>query len=135
MQGCLDGSCQHQRYRSCAIYSKPGQWSCGCCCGLTERFNGLCLIIQDVEDGMQFCHSHKTVLAVILPSTFPPQETTQSIWRREMSSYCATCGTPLPIDSSADLCWRHGGPRLLPDSQIRCPFCKELILAEAKKCK
>ena len=27
-----------------------------------------------------------------------------------MSSYCARCGTPLPIDSSADSCWQHGGP-------------------------
>jgi hypothetical protein len=52
-----------------------------------------------------------------------------------MSSDCAKCGTPLPVDSNSDLCWQHGGPALTSESQIRCPFCRELILAEAKKCK
>lgn len=52
-----------------------------------------------------------------------------------MASYCRECGTPLPIDTESDRCWQHGGPALKPESQIRCPFCKELILAEAKKCR
>src|ERR1700730_4434792 len=52
-----------------------------------------------------------------------------------MRNYCGKCGTPLPIDSAADNCWRHGGPALTPESQIRCPFYKEIIMAEAKKCR
>ena len=52
-----------------------------------------------------------------------------------MANYCGKCGTPLPIDSDADACWRHGGPPLTADAQIRCPFCKEPIYAEAKKCR
>jgi hypothetical protein len=52
-----------------------------------------------------------------------------------MAEYCGQCGTPLPVDGSSDKCWRHGGSALTPDSQIRCPFCRELILAEAQKCR
>jgi hypothetical protein len=52
-----------------------------------------------------------------------------------MANFCGKCGTPLPIDSEADACWRHGGPPLTAGAQIRCPFCKEPIYAEAKKCR
>jgi hypothetical protein len=52
-----------------------------------------------------------------------------------MANYCSTCGTPLPIDSSAEHCWQHGGPPLTSDSLIRCPFCKEIIFAQATKCR
>jgi hypothetical protein len=52
-----------------------------------------------------------------------------------MGNYCGKCGTPLPLESDSDNCWRHGGPPLTPESQIKCPFCREPILAEARKCK
>jgi hypothetical protein len=52
-----------------------------------------------------------------------------------MGNYCGKCGTPLPIESDSDNCWRHGDPGLTAESQIRCPFCKEIILAEARKCR
>ena len=50
-----------------------------------------------------------------------------------MNDYCKLCGAPVPIGSDAALCWQQGGYPLTPESQIRCPFCRELILAEAKK--
>ena len=50
-----------------------------------------------------------------------------------MNDYCKLCGAPVPIGSDVALCWQHGGYPLTPESQIRCPFCRELILAEAKK--
>jgi hypothetical protein len=52
-----------------------------------------------------------------------------------MSNYCRRCGKPLPIDTDSDACWKHGGPPLRTDSQIRCPSCRETILADAKKCR
>jgi DNA-directed RNA polymerase subunit RPC12/RpoP len=52
-----------------------------------------------------------------------------------MSYYCRDCGKPLPIDNDSVCCWQHGGPPLKADSQIRCPFCREVILADAKKCR
>lgn len=55
--------------------------------------------------------------------------------RRAMANFCTRCGTPLPIGSESDYCSEHGGPALLPDAQIRCQFCKEIILAGAKKCR
>ncbi len=52
-----------------------------------------------------------------------------------MPNYCQDCGKPLPIDSDSTCCWQHGGPPLKADSQIRCPFCREVILADARKCR
>jgi hypothetical protein len=52
-----------------------------------------------------------------------------------MGNFCGKCGTPLPVDSDADSCWRHGGPPLKSDAQVKCPLCRELILADAKKCR
>lgn len=52
-----------------------------------------------------------------------------------MGNYCNACGIPLPLDSSAGTCWQHGGPPLTSDSLIRCPFCKEIIFAQATKCR
>src|SRR5579862_6769274 len=52
-----------------------------------------------------------------------------------MANFCSTCGIPLAIGSESDFCSEHGGPALTPDAQIRCPFCREPILADAKKCR
>lgn len=52
-----------------------------------------------------------------------------------MPNYCRECGIPLPVDTESECCWQHGGPSLNAESKIRCPFCKEPILAEAKKCR
>lgn len=52
-----------------------------------------------------------------------------------MSNYCRECGKPLPIDSDSAACWQHGGPALTANSKIQCPFCKETIFAESKKCR
>lgn len=52
-----------------------------------------------------------------------------------MANFCARCGIPLTIDNETDFCGEHGGPVLAPDPQRRCPFCSELILSTAKKCK
>jgi len=52
-----------------------------------------------------------------------------------MGNFCGKCGTPLPVGSDADSCWRHGGPQLTTESKIRCPSCKEIIFADAKKCR
>jgi hypothetical protein len=52
-----------------------------------------------------------------------------------MANFCTRCGTALPIGTDSAFCSAHGGPPLAPDATIRCPFCSELILAFAKKCK
>jgi DNA-directed RNA polymerase subunit RPC12/RpoP len=52
-----------------------------------------------------------------------------------MADFCASCGKPMPIGSESLFCTAHGGPALKDDDQIRCPFCRELILAQAQKCK
>jgi hypothetical protein len=52
-----------------------------------------------------------------------------------MANHCGHCGTPLPVGNDSDRCWKHGGPVLTEESRICCPFCKELILAEASKCR
>src|SRR5579862_7943846 len=52
-----------------------------------------------------------------------------------MANFCIRCGIPLAIGNETDFCSEHGGPSLLPEAQMRCPFCSELILATAKKCK
>src|SRR5579863_966040 len=52
-----------------------------------------------------------------------------------MANYCVSCGKPLPIGSESDYCGDHGGPPLTPEATIRCPYCSEVILALAKKCK
>jgi hypothetical protein len=52
-----------------------------------------------------------------------------------MANYCSRCGTPLPIGTDSPFCSAHGGPPPAADATIRCPFCSELILASAKKCK
>lgn len=52
-----------------------------------------------------------------------------------MSNFCSRCGTPLPMGSDSEFCSTHGGPALAPDATIKCPFCSEPILADAKKCK
>ena len=52
-----------------------------------------------------------------------------------MANFCVTCGIPLAIGNESDYCNEHGGPPLASDAQIRCPFCRELILAGAKKCR
>lgn len=52
-----------------------------------------------------------------------------------MANFCVRCGIPLPIGTDSDFCSEHGGPRPAPNAQIRCPFCRELILAGAQKCR
>jgi len=52
-----------------------------------------------------------------------------------MADYCIRCGIPLAIGNETDFCSEHGGPGAAPDAQKHCPFCSELILATAKKCK
>ncbi len=52
-----------------------------------------------------------------------------------MANFCSRCGTPLSIGNDSDYCDKHGGLSVAPDAQIRCPFCRELILAGAKKCR
>jgi hypothetical protein len=52
-----------------------------------------------------------------------------------MANFCTRCGIPLAIGNETDFCSQHGGPAEAPDAQMRCPFCSELILATAKKCK
>lgn len=55
--------------------------------------------------------------------------------RTATANFCSACGIALPIGSETDRCWQHGGPPLTPQSQIRCPFCKEIIFAQATKCR
>jgi hypothetical protein len=52
-----------------------------------------------------------------------------------MANYCARCGIPLAVASESDYCSEHSGLALTPDAQVRCPFCREMILAGAKKCR
>ena len=52
-----------------------------------------------------------------------------------MANFCGRCGVPLPIGTDSEFCSRHGGPEVAPDAAIKCPFCSEAILADAKKCK
>jgi hypothetical protein len=51
-----------------------------------------------------------------------------------MTSFCCRCGAPLASESHSYYCDKHGGLAPTPGDQIRCPFCRELILAGAKKC-
>jgi hypothetical protein len=69
------------------------------------------------------------------PILGPYRETSPLHEEVTMSNYCRSCGKPLPIDTDFDACWQHGGPPLKTDSQIRCPSCRETILADAKKCR
>lgn len=39
------------------------------------------------------------------------------------------------MGNNSDYCDEHGGPHLPVNAQIRCPFCRELILAGAQKCR
>jgi hypothetical protein len=52
-----------------------------------------------------------------------------------VANFCVQCGLPLAIGNESDRCNEHGGPPLAPGAQAHCPFCKELILAGAKKCR
>src|SRR5215469_832859 len=52
-----------------------------------------------------------------------------------MASFCSRCGIPLAVGNESKYCHEHGGPMPAPDATIRCPFCSELILATAKKCR
>ena len=52
-----------------------------------------------------------------------------------MANFCIRCGVPLAIGNETDFCSKHGAPASSPDAQIRCPFCREPILAGAKKCR
>ena len=55
--------------------------------------------------------------------------------RCSVAHFCTQCGIPLAIGSEAEHCPLHGGPALAEGAQIRCPSCKEPILAQAKKCR
>jgi hypothetical protein len=52
-----------------------------------------------------------------------------SLQKRQAESF------PLAVGNESDYCNEPGGPSLASDAQMRCPFCRELILAGAKKCR
>ena len=52
-----------------------------------------------------------------------------------MANYCMRCGIPLVVGNNTDYCNEHGGPAIEQDARIRCPFCKEVILVGATKCR